>query len=232
MINIVCLKWGDKYKADYVNKLFGSIQRNTNIPFKFHCFTEDTVGLNREIIPHPLPYKNLETWWNKIYLFSNEISIPLNDTIFYVDLDTLITDNIDDILSCESNKIIVLKDFLHGIARTAGTMGSGLMKWTHGQYAHIWARFIQNPTAAIKQVEPHGDQHWIDLCVPDRTYWQEVLPNRVVSFKVHCLNGLPPEAAIVCYHGRPSIPESVVTNEKIWKFNVTPQPWVLDYWRE
>lgn len=232
MINIVCLKWGDKYKADYVNKLYASIDRNTTVPFKFHCFTDDKSGLNSNIVAHPLPYDHLQSWWNKLYLFSNEISIPLNEKIFYVDLDTLITDNIDDILSIEANKIVVLKDFLHGIARTAGTMGSGLMKWTHGQYAHVWARFIRDPEAAIKQVEPHGDQHWIDLCVPDRVYWQEVLPERVVSFKVHCLSGLPAKAAIVCYHGRPSIPESATINERIWKFEVTPQPWVLDYWRE
>jgi hypothetical protein len=54
----------------------------------------------------------------------------------------------------------------------------------------------------------------------------------VVSFKVHCRDGLPKNAAIVCYHGRPSIPESVHINERIWKFDLTPQPWVLDYWRD
>jgi len=234
MINIVCLKWGDKYDPDYVNKLFSSIKRNTTVEFKFHCFTENGSDLNQEIIIHDLPYKSLEGWWNKVYLFSNQINIPLGEKIFYVDLDTVITDNIDDLLSHPTTKMIVLKDFLHGLAKTAGTMGSGLMAWTHGNYTKIWNQFIQNPEAAIKQVEPHGDQHWIDFCINERfrVYWQDILPGRVVSFKVNCLDGLPSKAAIICYHGRPSIPESAYTTEKIWKFNVTPQPWVLDYWRE
>jgi hypothetical protein len=231
-INIVCLKWGNKYSAEYVNKLYSSVIRNTTIEIKFHCFTDDHTGVNRNIIVHPLPYSNLESWWNKLYLFSNDIDITIREKIFYIDLDTLIVDNIDDLLNVDSDKIVVLEDFLKGVATSAGDMGSGLMSWTHGQYSEVWEEFIKNPAVAIKKVEPHGDQHWIDLCIKDRHYWQELFPNKVVSFKVHCLNGLPKNAAIVCYHGKPSIPESAVFSGKIWKFNITPQPWVLDYWKD
>jgi hypothetical protein len=232
MINIVCLKWGSKYSADYVNKLYSSVKRNTTKKITFHCFTENKEDLNQNIIVHPLPYSNLESWWNKLYLFSKEISIPMGEKIFYIDLDTLITDNIDDLLDVSVEKIVVLRDFLKGLATTAGDMGSGLMAWRHGDYINIWTDFIKDPQAAIKQVEPHGDQHWIDLCVKDRNYWQDLFTNRIVSFKVHCRQGLPNNAAIVCYHGRPSIPESATFNGKIWKFDITPQPWVLEYWRE
>jgi hypothetical protein len=232
MINIVCLKWGNRYGAEYVNRLHRAVKRNTTIEVKFHCFTEDGSNLDQDIIIHDLPYKGLEGWWNKVYLFSNHIAFKPGEKIFYIDLDTLITDNIDDLIQMPANKIIVLRDFLKGLARTAGEMGSGLMMWRHGQYNHIWEKFIANPQQAIEQVHPHGDQHWIDLCVQDRFYWQELLPDRVVSFKVHCRTGLPKNAAIVCYHGRPSIPESVTINERIWKFDLTPQPWVLNYWRD
>lgn len=232
MINIICLKWGDKYGPEYVNRLYNSIKRNTTQEFKFHCFTENSEGITSGIIVHPLPYDNLEGWWNKLYLFSNELPIPIGEKIFFVDLDTLITDNIDDLLSYENDKIIVLRDFLHGLAKTAGTMGSGLMKWTHGQYVSIWNEFIKDPVGAIEKVHPHGDQHWVDLCVQDRLYWQELFPNRVVSFKVHCANGLPKGAGIVCYHGRPSIPESATEHTKVWKFDLTPQPWVFEYWHD
>jgi lipopolysaccharide biosynthesis glycosyltransferase len=212
MINIVTVKWGDKYDAAYVNKLYASIKRNTTLSFRFHCFTEDSSDLNPNVFAHDLPYTNLQSWWNKLYLFSNEILIPKGEKIFYVDLDTLITDNIEDLLQQPANKITVLRDFLNGIARTAGEMGSGLMMWRHGEYEHIWTEFTKNPSAAVELVHPHGDQHWIDHCVSDRFYWQELLPNRVVSFKVHCREGLPKNAAIVCYHGRPSITEYVHIN--------------------
>jgi hypothetical protein len=232
LINVICLKWGSKYSVDYVNRLFASVNRNTTEHFRFHCFTDDTSGINSNIVTHPLPYSNIESWWNKLYLFSNEIDIAIGEKIFYVDLDTLITDNIDDLLDVSVEKIVVLKDFLNGVATTAGDMGSGLMAWRHGDYQTVWDSFIADPTSAIKQVAPHGDQHWIDLCIKDRQYWQNIFPGRVVSFKVHCLTGLPNNAAIVCYHGQPSIPESVIFKGKVWKFNITPQPWVLNYWKE
>jgi hypothetical protein len=230
-INIICLKWGEKYNSDYVNRLYHAVKRNTTISFKFHCFTDDPSEINSEIIIHELPYKNIESWWNKLYLFSDEIDIPQGDKIFYIDLDTLIVDNIDDIVSHDDKKIIVLKDFLNGIAATAGEMGSGLMSWRHGDYTYIWTKFINDPNQAIKSVEPFGDQQWIDQCVKDRSYWQEIFPDRIVSFKVHCRSGLPENASIICYHGKPNIPESATFKGKIWKFEYTPQSWVLDYWR-
>jgi len=232
MIEIVCLKWGNKYSAEYVNKLYASVERNSTVPFRFHCFTDDETEVRSEVIVHNLPYTNLQTWWNKLYLFSELDAFPIGSQIFYVDLDTVIVDNIDMLLLYKPKKLTVLKDFLHGLAKTAGTMGSGLMLWTHGDYTHVWTKFIKNPEAAIKQVEPHGDQHWIDLCVSDRDYWQDLFPSKVVSFKVHCLQGLPTGAAVICYHGKPSIPESATMTEKIWKFNITPQPWVLEHWKE
>lgn len=232
MINIVCLKWGAKYGAEYVNRLYSGIIRNTTKKIKFHCFTDDSSGINSNVVIHNLPYTNIKSWWNKLYLFSNNINIPLGEKIFYVDLDTLITSNIDDLLSAPCETIIVLRDFLSGIAQTAGNMGSGLMSWQHGDYEYIWNKFIKNPNAAIKQVEPHGDQHWVDLCVEHKQYWQELFPNKVVSFKVHCQQGLPASASVICYHGVPGIPESVTFRGKVWKFNITPQPWVLKFWKD
>ncbi len=232
MTNIVCLKWGVKYGPDYVNKLFASIKRNTTVDFKFHCFTEDPVGLHPDIIAHDLPYAHLDGWWNKVYLFSSEIDIPIGETIFYLDLDSLITDNIDKFLRHRSTIITVLRDFYWGLAQTAGQVGSGLMSWEHGKYTFIWDQFIADPAGAMESVSPFGDQHYIALLVKVRHYWQELFPNEVVSFKVHCRLGLPKDAAIVCYHGVPSIPGSATTKGKSWKFYWKPSPWVLNYWRE
>jgi hypothetical protein len=34
-------------------------------------------------------------------------------------------------------------------------------------------------------------------------YWQDIAPNHLVSWKVHCRNGIPPSATIVAFHGKP-----------------------------
>jgi hypothetical protein len=235
MINIVCLKWGTKYGPEYVNRLFAGVKRNTTVDFKFHCFTEDTTNLNAEIVTHPLPFNTLEGWWNKLYLFSKDLPIPLGEKIFFIDLDTLIVSNIDSLLNLDCKDIIVLRDFYTGIATTVvgnDNVGSGLMSWYHGNYNNIWTTFIANPKLAIHEMNPHGDQKWVQKHATIRRYWQDVTLDKVVSFKVHCNQGLPEKAAIVCYHGKPSIPESYSQRNRVWKFDIAPQLWVKDHWRE
>jgi len=233
MLNIVCLKWGVKYGPDYVNKLYESVKRNTTANFRFHCFTDDETGVNKDVVIHDLPYKDdLEGWWNKVYLFSDLIDIPVGETIFYIDLDSIITDDIDDLLYHRSKTMVVLRDFYWGLAKTAGPMGSGLMMWEHGLYTYVWDNFIKDPADAIKKVFPHGDQHWVNINVKNRLHWQDLFPNRVVSFKVHCRKGLPKETGIVCFHGVPSIPGAATTAGKSWKMYWTPSPWIFKYWKE
>jgi len=239
MIHIICLKWGTKYGAEYVNRLYRAVKRNVSpdVNYDFWCFSDDLNGLDRGIIKNTLPYgSQIESWWNKLWLFSNEMPVARGDRIFYIDLDTVITGDITDFLTVKIPNIIVLRDFYHDIARSANNIGSGLMTWHHGDYDFVWKKFIANPESAIQRMHPHGDQHWVDMNVTKKTLWQDVLPDRVVSYKVHCAGGLPPKASIICYHGQPSIPESAVsghdcrTATRSW--HVPPQPWILDHWRD
>ena len=32
-VNIICMKWGDKFPASYVNRLYGMISKNITLPF-------------------------------------------------------------------------------------------------------------------------------------------------------------------------------------------------------
>jgi tetratricopeptide (TPR) repeat protein len=48
-INIISMKWGTKYGPEYVNKLYRGFKKNTNRPFNFILFTDNTEGLLPEI---------------------------------------------------------------------------------------------------------------------------------------------------------------------------------------
>lgn len=231
-IQVVCLKWGTKYSADYVNYLYASIKRNTTLDFNFTCFTDDPTGVHCNT--HPLP-SGLDGWWNKLYLFSSEIPFPTHARIVYIDLDSVITGNVDDILSVQSDRIVVLRDFYTGLSRKVvgnECVGSGLMAWEHGAHAEIWTRFASNPGDAVSSVAPHGDQKWIERMATSRVYWQDVLPNQVVSYKVHCYAGLPNDARIICYHGRPSIPESILHPVTVFNKTVGPSSWISAHWND
>ncbi|RHY38782.1 hypothetical protein DYB30_013912 [Aphanomyces astaci] len=47
-ITVVCVKWGVKYGADYVNKLYRGVARHLkSVPFTFCCLTDDPAGIAR-----------------------------------------------------------------------------------------------------------------------------------------------------------------------------------------
>lgn len=224
--NVVCLKWGTKYSTEYVNKLYAGVKRNTTLPFTFHCFTEDATGIHEDVVIHPLKFTGIDGWWNKLYLFSNEID--LDGRVLFIDLDTLITGNIDDIMRIDTG-FVMIKDFFWP---RQNWHGSGLMSFETKQNPEIWNTFIANPQAAVQSLHPHGDQRWIVKFVDKVTLWQDLVPNQVVSYKIHCANGLPKDARIVCYHGAPSIPQSINTATRPQGIDLQPAPWVADYWRE
>lgn len=233
LIHIVCLKWGTKYGPEYVNRLYAMVRRHVTKDFRFWCLTEDAQGIRPEVETVLLQSASqLDSWWNKLWLFSQDLPLPLGEQIFYIDLDTLIVDNIDEMLTDEVPDILVLRDFYHGIARTAGKIGSGLMSWQHGAYDHIWKNFIWDPQEAIEAARPHGDQWWIEHEIDAWYCWQDIWPGAVVSFKMHCEHGIPPGARIICYHGKPNIPDSATKHTMDYKWHLKPQPWVLEHWRE
>jgi len=48
-LSVVCVKYGTKYGADYVNKLYWGFKKHLTLPHTFSCFTEDSEGLDPEI---------------------------------------------------------------------------------------------------------------------------------------------------------------------------------------
>ena len=227
MYNVACLKWGDKFDADYVNKLYWGVKRNTTVPIKFYCFTENPEGLHPDIIPHQLMYPNIEGWWQKLWLFSDDFDgHGPEGRMLFIDLDTLITGNIDHYVT-QSEGFVVLRDLWAG----GINVGSAVMSFEVGKHKQIWETFAEDPSGAIKSLHPHGDQKWVQRHEPNRTYWQDLYQNEILSFKSHCRRGLPANGRIVCYHGKPSIVESLTTTTRVQGFVIPPTPWVADYWK-
>ena len=67
----MCVKYGTKYGADYVNKLYNGVKRNLSINHTFACFTEDNNGLDENIKVIPLKEKNSE-WEDMVPKYVSE----------------------------------------------------------------------------------------------------------------------------------------------------------------
>jgi hypothetical protein len=55
LVNILCIKWGTRYPAPYVNFLYAGVRRHLKRPFRFVCCTDDARGLTAGIDPIPFP---------------------------------------------------------------------------------------------------------------------------------------------------------------------------------
>ena len=98
-VNIICMKWGEKYDSSYVNILYNMVKRNLNRPFRFVCFTDNKSGLSSSIESFELPSLNLpegipERGWMKLSTFASNLH-DLSGSTLFLDLDLVIVDNID-----------------------------------------------------------------------------------------------------------------------------------------
>lgn len=97
-ISFVCMKWGTKYGADYVNKLYRGIKRHSSKEFTFHCISDNFEGLEQEIRPIKLEC-DFKGWMRKSILFSKDyikiLTLKEEELICFIDLDMIICGNLD-----------------------------------------------------------------------------------------------------------------------------------------
>jgi len=98
--NVVCIRWGMKYGAHYVNRLYGMVARHLTPPFRFVCFTDSTLGLRDEIEVQPLPDLDVEMplrtfgIWPKARLWGERLG-DLSGPVLFLDLDVVVTGTLD-----------------------------------------------------------------------------------------------------------------------------------------
>lgn len=112
---ITCLKIGDKFTSDYVNKLYTMVRHQTDAPF--FCFTDNSEGIINDVNIVDIDLSNYSTWktwpgygphygwwpaWYKICLFSAPELEKFERKIFF-DLDVIIHGNIQPILHHDEN---------------------------------------------------------------------------------------------------------------------------------
>ena len=196
MLNIVCVKTGDKYSPEYVNKLRNMVTRNLSMEFRFVCFTDDASGLDNDIYRLPAIF---DGWWSKLQVF-DEGFFEDGEYILFIDLDTIIIKDLDGLVNfgiqgLQSLPLIIIEDF----NRPFG-YGSGLFMIKANSLTEVYESFIHNVETVTQTYR--GDQDFLEFIVPDVEFWPR---EWVLSYKVDELNtkALPDTAKVVCFHGPP-----------------------------
>jgi len=219
-LTIVCFWWGDwcaPYGQEYVEKLQRMVSRHLTIPHNFVCFTDRFSELvkREEIEYHPLP-QDVVNWkgnLTKFYVYCPNNG--LSGRIIMIDLDTVIVQNVDEMLSYNGDwcGIQAMNSRRHHI-------GGGLVSFDHSKWAWLWEMVKNQPEKWAQRT--NGNERFVYkkvLVAPD--LWQNLYPGQIVSYKKHVRrkNGRVPEGVyLVAFHGRPR-PHEV------------DSCWICQYWR-
>ena len=114
---IICMKWGDKYGADYVNRLYSMVSRHLTLDFQMVCLTDDTNGIDPAIHCYPIPELNLpegpERGWKKLTTFKTDL-YDLKGVALFLDIDIVIVDNIDGFFTYNAeydDSVVIIRDW-------------------------------------------------------------------------------------------------------------------------
>lgn len=227
---VVCLKWGNKYSAEYVNKLYNMVSRNLTIDYEFVCFTENAAGIDTNIRIEPLPELGLQGWWYKPYFLGADI--PLRGTLLFIDLDVVIFKNIDNLFAFEPGRFCIIRDFNRSMRKSWDRVNSSVFRVDIGKYNSQWYDFKNNIKSHVTR--NRGDQDWMFRHIRDHVFWPDEWIKsykwemrdrsalRLIHGKRNFINDdfpkVTPGTSIAVFHGDPNPAECTDT-------------WVKQHWR-
>jgi len=234
MINVACVWIPPKYDIDYVYKLKSSVDRNLSKEYKFHVLTTHPqliTDSNINVIPIPEDDK-IEShprgkWWYKAYLFSK---LNWQGRVLYLDLDTVIINQLDKLFEYATDKFVICQDFNRHGNPNYTVCNSSVMCFNangHTEFFNEWENDKDNIVRKHK-----GDQDWITVLLGnDKVWWPY---EWVMSFKWEVLNGglvrlgtkeykgtetkVSQETSILVFHGKPNpneVTDAIIVNN--WK---------------
>ena len=157
-----CLKIGDKFDAEYVNKLQRMVRKQSDAPF--FCFTDDPTGVEMPCIHmDDKEERDWDNWWPvwcKIKMF-NAPELEEFDRKIFFDLDVIIHDDITKLLLHEHrsrrNTFSLIKSHWRGKAYqmanpTKSLFNSSCMVWRDNK--KIYDKWMEDPKGYVAKY--HG----------------------------------------------------------------------------
>jgi hypothetical protein len=244
MKQIICMKWGTAYSADYVNRLYSMVVRNITGPFRFVCLTDDIDGLRPEVEAFPcptiaLPSPYFRKPWRKVTLWGPTVPGLNPGHALFIDLDVVVTGPIDDFFEFEKDKTFVVIN--NWTQPGQGIGNTSVYRFQAGSHPYLLENLEADP---LKHIRKHGNsQTYISRNIREMAFWPEEWCR---SFKVHCIPrglgryflqpSLPEGARIVAFPGDPNPPEAARGRwpapwyKRVYK-QFRPAVWVDEHWR-
>lgn len=229
MLNIVCIKWGNKFTSAHVNVLYRSVKHRLKDDHNFVCFTDNAKDLDPGIDVRPLwnDFATMKGNYRKLKLYSEEILSSLNYNVIFLDLDTIVSGTLLPFSRMKENTLWNCPS----IGKNSYVYNTSFVRIVDDTFCRAWYEFKKNPANLIAQAKAQcwtgTDQAIISYMFGGKT--REVNEDDgIISFRDHqdiCLcDKLPRKVRIVSFYhnskyGDTSDPHLV---EKY--------PWITEHW--
>lgn len=215
-----CVIHGTAYDWQYVDKLYKMLQANSEFQIQMHVFTEPNRPVPSHMIKHELQEwpgvsGPKRSWWYKMQMFDTR---HIQSRVLYLDLDTVITRNIDWLWELNEQYLWAIKDFKYLWRPTWSGINSSVMLWDTTRFKWIWEDFsCKNINAIVRQY--HGDQDYLNIMLSDKNR-RFIDTDTVKSWRWQCSDGgmdmktrqyrspnagtvIDPKTALMIFHGKP-----------------------------
>jgi len=241
---LLCLKWGDRYSSEYVNRTYAMAMRNTSRPLRVVCFTDDPTGIREEVEVFPMPEFDLPErmrWhpFRRMFIFKPELA-DLTGNVLHLDLDLLITGSIDAFFDYRPELDFCVCENWTQIGQGIGNMS--VFRFRVGALTKIWDRFRPDPMAMMDLYR--NSQTFVcrtlgkveffpsEWCL---SFKHSLIPRWPLNFFQTPV--LPKETKVIAFTGKPDIDEATCGEwpvnkpwQKLYK-HVRPTPWIAEHWR-
>ncbi|WP_169391596.1 MULTISPECIES: glycosyltransferase [Psychrobacter] len=242
---IICMKWGSKYGAEFVNRLYNMVNRHLTLDFQMVCLTDDDTDIHPDIKCFPIPELNLpanlpERGWKKLTTFKPEL-YGLKGVALFLDIDIVIVDNIDGFFTYQADhddSVVIIRDWKKPW-RMIGNSSVYRFKVGMNTYPDLLANFERN-FETIRQEVRH-EQAYLSNYLREHHHLEYWDSSWCVSFKYQCMAPpllnfvkaptLPRDAKIVIFHGEINPPDAITGGGGKWYRRVLPSPWLEEHWK-
>lgn len=240
MHHIITWKWNQAgfrhaYTAEHVNRLADAIR--VNLHGKEHrllCVTDESSGIKIDTFPLWNNFekmsnqsgKHLPSCYRRLRLFDpvmqHEMGIRKGDRIISIDLDTLVTGPLEE--------IIMRKDRFVGWAVRGHyhprVFNGSYWAFNASDLTHMWSEFNpeMSPTVTLKAGFYGSDQSWLSYKLAREPYTYGLTWPQVCSYprEVRVQRTLDRRARLIMFHGQ----------RKPWHDEVQKEsPWVNRYYK-
>ena len=226
-VTVACVFWGTKFPLYYVYNLKAMVEKYTTVPHNFVVYSDRSIpNVNTKILK-----PGYEGWWNKLQLFD-----PANkpsDRVVYLDLDSIITNNLDWLLTDRS--------WFMGIEDVGAVnkhqphlknrLQTAVMAWEFNPVSYLWQEFVLGSERVFDTFRGDGEYLSSVINPYQRTLLQHKYRNQLKSYKYDIYPNKPTEdTSIVCFHGRPSIEQAMSETITTPMATYEPQAWIKEYW--